>query len=145
MNELKVFSVEEAEALIPSLSELVGQQFAIQSEIERGIARLAEASGQIPKSLDDAPLDSSAETELKREIRGNVEDYERGWAKIEELGAVVKDPQSGLVDFYGYVGGRIVWLCWRYGEAKLDWYHDLDAGFAGRRRLRGQAPSHYLN
>ncbi len=145
MSEPRVFSVEEVEALIPSLSRIIGDQFLIQSEIERGIARLAETSGKVPRSLEQGPTDSAAVADLKRELRGRIDNYQRGWAKLEELGAVIKDPRSGLVDFYGRVAGRLVWLCWRYGEESLDWYHDLDAGFGGRRPLRGETRSQLLN
>jgi hypothetical protein len=58
---------------------------------------------------------------------------------------VVKDPQTGLVDFYGRIDGRTVWLCWRYGEDCVGYYHDLDAGFSGRRPLTADVRRVLLN
>jgi len=67
--------------------------------------------------------------------RERVRRYEAGWDEVQQLGCVVKDPRIGLVDFYGRIEGRTVWLCWRYGEESIGYYHDLDSGFSGRRAL----------
>jgi putative hydrolase of the HAD superfamily len=59
-------------------------------------------------------------------------------AEVEHLattGVVLRDPESGLVDFLGEVDGRRVWLCWRAGEGRVSHYHELDSGFAGRKPL----------
>ena len=59
-------------------------------------------------------------------------------AELEHLAAddvVLRDPDSGLVDFPGVVEGRPVWLCWRADEERVGHYHELDSGFAGRRPL----------
>jgi hypothetical protein len=61
------------------------------------------------------------------------------------MGGVIKDPQTGLVDFYGRVGEKLVWLCWRYGEDSLSHYHDLEAGFAARRPLTAEVRRALLN
>lgn len=54
---------------------------------------------------------------------------------IEATGVVVKDMQSGLVDFPSRRGDEVVFLCWQFGESAVDHWHDVDAGFAGRQRL----------
>jgi hypothetical protein len=50
-------------------------------------------------------------------------------------GIEVKDVEAGLVDFRGRLGARTVYLCWRDGEAAIRFYHDLDAGFPGRKPI----------
>jgi hypothetical protein len=74
-----------------------------------------------------------------------VRRYEAGWAEVQTLGGVVKDPQTGLVDFYGKINGRTVWLCWRYGEDSIGYYHDLDSGYSGRRALTADVRRTLLN
>jgi hypothetical protein len=54
---------------------------------------------------------------------------------IQELGCELKDIDMGLVDFPALREGRVVYLCWRYGEDRLRYWHELDAGFAGRQPL----------
>lgn len=54
--------------------------------------------------------------------------------EIAELGAEVKDPDRGLIDFRAVMRGREVYLCWQLGEPeRIAFWHDLEAGFAGRR------------
>src|ERR1051325_11697859 len=131
----RLFSVAEVNALIPSLSTLVETQLREQSEIEQGLAELTRLTGRAPKSLASTPDDTQDVTRLKQALRERVRRYEAGWEEVQSLGGVVKDPRTGLVDFYGRIEGRTVWLCWRYGEESIGYYHDLDSGFTGRRAL----------
>jgi len=55
--------------------------------------------------------------------------------KINATGALLKDINSGLVDFLGRREGRDVYLCWRYDEEQVSHWHDLDTGFAGRQAI----------
>jgi hypothetical protein len=59
----------------------------------------------------------------------------RGMAQIERWGVVVRDLDSGICDFLAERDGRDVWLCWRVGEERIAWWHELEAGFAGRQPL----------
>ena len=57
-------------------------------------------------------------------------------AELEALGVQLKDFERGLVDFPSLRDGRVVLLCWQLGEGdELEWWHDVDAGFAGRTPL----------
>ena len=53
--------------------------------------------------------------------------------ELEDVGAELKDYQNGLVDFVGRHEGRDVYLCWKLGEEAITHWHELDAGFAGRK------------
>ncbi|HET9454735.1 MAG TPA: DUF2203 domain-containing protein, partial [Gemmatimonadaceae bacterium] len=55
--------------------------------------------------------------------------------ELHRLGIVLKDRRLGLIDFPAVVEGRQVWLCWRLGEPSVQFYHELDAGFGGRKPL----------
>jgi hypothetical protein len=131
----RLFSIAEVNALIPSLSALVETQLREQSEIEQGLAELTRLTGKAPDSLALSTDDSSEVARLKQDLRRRVRRYEARWVEVQNLGGVVKDPRIGLVDFYGKIEGRTVWLCWRYGEESIGYYHDLDSGFSGRRAL----------
>jgi hypothetical protein len=134
-NTVRLFSIAEVNAMIPSLSALVADQLREQSEIEQGLAELTQLTGRAPKSLQVSPDDTDDVGRLKHRLRERVRRYEAGWEQVQSLGGVVKDPRIGLVDFYGRIDGRTVWLCWRYGEDAIGYYHDLDAGFSARRAL----------
>lgn len=55
--------------------------------------------------------------------------------RLRAYGCEIKDLNVGLLDFPAVINGREVYLCWRYGEERVAYYHDLHTGFAGRHRL----------
>lgn len=60
------------------------------------------------------------------------------FARIEDLeskGCILKDLNEGLVDFYSIFEGREILLCWKYGEENIEYWHDLESGFAGRQHI----------
>jgi len=65
---------------------------------------------------------------LSRELDG----YQR---ELHDLGIQLKDPRLGLVDFPSDMGGRTVLLCWRLGEPEVQFWHEANAGYAGRQPL----------
>ncbi len=141
----RIFTIEEVDALIPELSHRVSLQLALGAEIEGLVRRLSRETGQPVASLEPLADESPSMRALRARIRECVVRYEKGWHDIQELGAVVKDTSMGLLDFYGRLEGRLVWLCWRYGEDHLGYYHELDTGFSGRRSLGAEARSRVLN
>ncbi len=139
---VRVLSIEEANALVPKLTELVGAQLELGARIQELVQSLYDEVG--PASANDEPemidvtlypSDSPEVRGLKRALARAARDYKGGWHEVQALGAVVKDPSTGLLDFYGKVDDRLVWLCWRFGEDAIQFYHELDAGFAGRKPL----------
>ncbi len=141
----RVFTISEVNALIPALSSLVGEQLREQSEIEHGLAELMRLTGEPPRSLEARAADSPEVARLKSELRRRISRYETGWQRVQTWGGVIKDPQTGLVDFYGRVDGKLVWLCWRYGEDSLGYYHELTAGYSGRRPLSAEVKRKLVN
>jgi hypothetical protein len=81
----------------------------------------------------------------KRVIAEKARAWEDGWAAVERLGALVKDPRIGLIDFFGRVEGRVVFLCWKWDEPEIAHYHELDEGFAGRKPLVGAVRARLYN
>lgn len=141
----RIFTISEVNALIPALSSLVGDQLREQSDIEHGLAELMRLTGEPPRSLVPSASDSGEVNRLKGDLRNRISRYETGWQRIQKWGGVIKDPQTGLVDFYGRVDGKLVWLCWRYGEDSLGYYHDLTAGYSGRRPLSAEVRRKLVN
>jgi hypothetical protein len=141
----RIFTISEVNALIPALSSLVGDQLREQSDIEHGLAELMRLTGEPPRSLVPSGADSAEVNRLKSVLRNRISRYETGWQRVQKWGGVVKDPQTGLVDFYGRVDGKLVWLCWRYGEDSLGYYHELTAGYSGRRPLSAEVRRKLVN
>ncbi|HXN32628.1 MAG TPA: DUF2203 domain-containing protein [Polyangiaceae bacterium] len=140
-----VFTLEAVNALVPRLRALVGAQMERRSDIERRLEQLAELMGRSLETIRVDDLDPPDVRVLKRELLERIDAYRRGWGEIENMGAVLKDPRSGLVDFYGRVDGKLVWLCWKYGEEAVSHYHSLDEGFVGRKSIEPTMRHRHLN
>jgi hypothetical protein len=119
----RFFTVEEANELLPTIEPLVGEL------LERR-ARVVVTRKQLGDVLDDLHNDvgSAAATEMAVEF----EKIRRLAARVQSYGCFLKDTNSGLVDFLAEIDGREVFLCWRYGEPEVAFYHELHTGYNGR-------------
>lgn len=141
----QVFTLEAVNAMIPELNTLVGRQLSRRSEIESRLKSLGELIGEVPDAIVPDDADAEPVKDLKSELIKRIEEYQEGWREVEQMGAVLKDPRTGLVDFYGRVDGKLVWLCWKYGEVEVSHYHALDEGFSGRKPFRHSIKQRLLN
>lgn len=139
------FTLEEVNAKLPELRAMVGEQLSRRATIQERLTSLGELTEEIPDDFAAQPGDAPAVSALKAELAILVAAYHRGWQAVESMGAVVKDPQVGLVDFYGRVDGKLVWLCWKYGEDEVAFYHALDEGFSGRKPIGQSLRQRLLN
>jgi hypothetical protein len=135
-----VFSLEEANALIPKLELIMGRLQQRAAELRRGIDELAQQTG---KTAGD--LTSSEIVELRPTLRPAIEEVEQLVGEIEECGGEFKGLDLGLVDFPTEINGEPAVWCWQFGEKEIGYWHSLDEGFAGRQPLsERRARSTYL-
>lgn len=95
------------------------------------------------KILADQPeawpaIEKSAGNGGNRALSNMVKDFERLDALIHQIldtGAQIKDINTGLLDFSALKDGREVYLCWQYGENDIQFWHEIEAGFAGRQPI----------
>lgn len=144
-SKLTVFTLEEVNALVPRLNMIVGEQMLRREEIDTFVKELREKEGSLPDTLVPKAGDSPGLAKLKLELAARIEDWEKGWHAIDDIGGVLKDPRTGLVDFYGRVDGSLVWLCWKYPETEIRHYHALDEGFSGRKEIKGSIRTRMIN
>jgi hypothetical protein len=140
-----LFTLEAVNALVPRLKALMATQLERRTAIEERLGRLAELVGSVPNVIAVEAGDPPQVRTLKADLAERVEDYQSAWREVEDMGAVLKDPRMGLVDFYGQVDGKFVWLCWRYGEDAVTHYHGLDEGFANRKLIESTMRQRHLN
>src|SRR5215213_594505 len=141
----RVFTLEEANAILPKLQSVVGEQLRRRAEIEASLVRLGKELGDVPERIVLDPADSTDVRDLKRDLMRRIEEYRAGWREVEEMGAVLKDARTGLIDFYGRVDGKLVWLCWKYGEHEIAHYHALEDGFSARKPIAESMRYRLLN
>lgn len=131
MNELKVFTLEEANQLLPVMTKLI-----LELQAKRDLAVNTEVqidSLELISNSDDASAKELFHlTEAYRQI---VREFYALIDQIHEIGCFLKDVDLGLIDFYGVLSGRVVYLCWRFGEPKINYWHETGEGFAQRQPL----------
>ncbi len=141
---VRIFTVGEANALLPRLNVILERQMALLTAMDSLAAGLRQRDVD-PESLDPAPGDTPEVAALKGRFRAAVQSYREGWSEVEALGVMVKDARAGLLDFYGRRGGSLVWLCWKYGEPAVAHWHPLDQGFSARQPLERESIPPTLN
>ena len=125
---MKIFTVQEANALLPEVRIIAGKiQRAHRklSQFRDDAKEAAEAAEKGGGGMANGVAYAAVLTELTTQM-----------AELEGLGVQLKDFERGLVDFPSLRDGRVVLLCWQLGEGdELEWWHDVDTGFAGRTPL----------
>ncbi len=141
----RVFTLEAVNALVPRLSSLVGKQLDMRTAIEALLVQLGRELGDVPERIVLDPADPAEVRQMKRDLVAKIEAYRAGWREVEAMGAVLKDARIGLLDFYGEVDGKLVWLCWKYGESECAFYHALEEGFSARKSIGASVKQRLLN
>ena len=119
------FTREEANALLPQLTALLGQLREAKDELTD-----AEAHEALSEA---APTNGGGEE--GRQVGVAFLEVRRLLETVEQAGLVLRDIDRGLVDFPALIDGREVYLCWEVGEDEVDFWHDMDAGYGGREPL----------
>lgn len=136
VNGPRLFTLDEANALVPFLSERLDEFSAVLTEMEAvrddlAVARLVGASGGDEDNPDRKVLE---DLEARAEALGGR--LERIQRDVLWSGCVPKSYRDGLIDFFALKDGRLVFLCWRRGEKRIAFWHTLDGGFQGRKPIR---------
>lgn len=132
---MKTFTVEQANRTLPLVRRIVADIVATYPRWQERVTEIELIAGVSTASNPDARLEP-----LEREAQALAAEIEGYIREIEDVGAEYRMPvDAGLVDFPGKIAGRRVFLCWRLGEHAVEYWHDVDAGFAGRQPLIPQA------
>lgn len=125
-----LFTLAQAEELLPRLTVLLTELrdgVIAFDEVRERLSGLPEAARGNGHAAEATALEGRAAA-LVQAINALIE-------RVHGLGVEIKDPRTGLIDFRSPREGRVVYLCWRLGEPRIAYWHELDAGFAGRQPL----------
>jgi len=130
--EPRYFTQAEAEALLPEIDRLLGTAQELVTRLEQldpREERAAHTNGQVLGRNEASAASEAEQHDLQRRLGGIVN-------QIQQQGVIVRDLRSGLIDFLARREGQDIFLCWRRGEPlRLEWWHPIETGIAGRQRL----------
>src|SRR5262245_55221105 len=130
----KRFTLDEAQVLIPRVDRLLRQAIALKSQYEdaeRAIQAINERvmmMGGMQVDRERAIESRSRRDQAALQLRSSIE-------QVQEIGCVVKDLDTGLVDFPTLFRGVEVCLCWKLGETAIEFWHSEEEGFRGRKPI----------
>ncbi|MCS7026310.1 MAG: DUF2203 domain-containing protein [Bryobacteraceae bacterium] len=128
------FRIEQAEALLKEVEEAVRQaiqlkQFYVEAEaILRQETQRILVSGGALVDVGRLQAERSRRDTCARKLNEAIE-------RIHSFGCELKDLDLGLIDFRTLYQGREVYLCWKLGEPKIEYWHGLEEGFRGRKKI----------
>ena len=126
MQEKRYFTLEEANRCIPELIEEISLLRAIR-------AKLSAYHAEITPLLEI--VFTNGGSPHTPALLKAIADFQDVLDRITNRGCHLKGLDPGLVDFPHLRDGKEVYLCWRVGEAKIRYWHDIEAGFDGRQPL----------
>ncbi len=128
---MKLFTVDEAQRTLPLLRRIVRDLIQEYARWRTAVGRYELLAAGVRAEWGETPELVSAR-EAVTDSAQVVNDYLR---ELDQIGCVFKGFESGLVDFYSLREDRLVFLCWSLGEERIAFWHEVDAGYAGRQPI----------
>jgi hypothetical protein len=123
MSEERLFTVAEANAELAELRERLPRVRDARRALVDATERISDAV-----AADGGGVSGRDWFEAQQVLKTEV-------IHLADRGILLRDPETGLVDFPAELDGERVFLCWRLGEDDVAWWHDLESGFVGRKPL----------
>ena len=127
------YTVEDANRTLPLVRRIVSDAVRDYWRWQDKVRQYEDVAAQ--RGLDEPGELAEVAEQLERETEALARDIDGYIAEIRQLGVEFKGFDTGLVDFPGEMGGKPVLLCWQLGEESVQYWHEEDAGFAGRQPL----------
>lgn len=124
---MRIFTLEEANDLLPHVRTTLGKIQKLYARLSeyRESAKAAASASELGGGMEEGPAYVKTLYEVGKLT-----------TELHSIGVQLKDYSRGLVDFPHIRDDRVVLLCWQLGEGdEIEWWHEIEAGFAGRRPL----------
>jgi hypothetical protein len=131
---MKTFTLDEAQSLLPVLESLLKRAIEGKQAAEEVEGALSDLARRIYLS-GGMRVDVGSVAKQRAEMEGHLQRVRESIAEIDAIGVQVKDMEAGLLDFPCRLDDQVVLLCWRMGEAAIEHWHTVEAGFQGRQPL----------
>ena len=138
----KLFTLAEAQSLIPSVDRLLRKAVELKSGYANAERRVDSFQERIVL-MGGMVVDRAKVREAKERRDDAAASLRSILEEVQELGCLIKDLDTGLVDFPTSFQGREVYLCWKLGEPAIEYWHGVDEGFAGRKAIDQDFREHH--
>jgi hypothetical protein len=138
----RFFTLLQAENLLPEVASAIREAIALKLEYERAEAEWQGFSGRVAV-MGGVRVDRAQLLEQKKRRDAAVPNLSQAIEKVHQFGCVVKDLDIGLIDFPTLFQGEEVYLCWKLGEAGIQFWHGVHEGFRGRKPIDAQFLEHH--
>ena len=132
MADDRLFTLAEARAMLPQVRESMDRLETQRLEVHALRSLLQSVQRAVTGDGSSVVTDTAS---LQRRMSELIDSIRETVATITGLGVQVKDIERGLVDWHAIHQERRVLICWQRGEDAIEWWHDLETGFAGRQRI----------
>lgn len=119
----KYFTVDEANRALPYVSRIMADIVEVYKQVI-----------ELRKQVEQPSL-TEDNTAVEKAYEANMDRLSELVDELQAVGAELKDFEKGLLDFPSIFEGREVQLCWHQGEEAVNFWHEVDAGFAGRQSI----------
>jgi hypothetical protein len=130
----KFFSLRQAESLIPEVEAAIREAIALKQQYATAEIEVQERARRITMS-GGVSVNLSEMIELKSRRDQSAGRLKAAVANIHGFGCLVKDLDIGLIDFPTLLRGEEVYLCWKLGETAIEFWHGVQEGFRGRKKI----------
>ena len=124
----KYFTIESAEKLLPKIERILKRTI----KLNKAIDLLSSIEIEV---YDDDYGNLRRVTKLNKQFHKLSYEFYSNMEKIEDLGCVIKDIDTGIIDFYSRFEGGDIFLCWKLGEKTIKFWHEIDSGYEGRKPI----------
>jgi hypothetical protein len=138
----KRFTLAEAQGLLPQVDRLLREAVALKPEYQEAETAI-QAVGERVMLMGGMMLDRAKVLEAKDRRDAAARSLRSALEQVQELGCIVKDLDSGLVDFPTSFRGEEVYLCWKLGEPAIEFWHRVEDGFRGRKAIDQDFREHH--
>jgi hypothetical protein len=130
----RFFTLEEARAALPVIAPIIREAVNARSHYQEAEKAIQDLSQRI-LMMGGLNVDTNVAEAWKTQYDSNAQTLKKAMERIEAMGVLIKDLDSGLLDFPTLFRGEEVYLCWRMGERDIDFWHGVNEGFRGRRPI----------
>lgn len=128
--ERKYFTLEQAQISVNKIKYTIKDLMDLKNSLEMFNSINIEYTEDYKGNFDELNF-----TKINKKFHKISFDFFSKLEELENIGCVIKDLNEGLIDFYSLFEGKEIFLCWKYGEENIEYWHDIEDGFSGRKPI----------